>query len=71
MKIIAAIICTCAMLTAAHAQQTKSFTDKDGRFAGSSIQRGRQTDFFDARGRFSGSTFSQGTPSNPQGRRER
>jgi len=69
MKIILAIICACVLSSTADAQQTKSFTDRDGRFAGSSIQRGRQTDFFDARGRFSGSTFSQGTPSNPQGRR--
>ena len=68
--IILAIALCAALIGPALAQQTRSFYDSRGSFAGSSVTRGRQTDYFDSRGRFSGSSFSQGTPSNPHGNRK-
>jgi hypothetical protein len=69
--IILAIALCAGLIGPAHAQQqTRSFYDSRGSFAGSSVTRGRQTDYFDSRGSFVGSSFSQGTPSNPHGNRK-
>jgi len=56
-----------AVVALARAEERATFTDRDGRFAGSLVTRGRQTDFFDARGRYQGTTTQQGTSSNPLG----
>jgi hypothetical protein len=69
-KIILAIALCAGLIGPALAQQTKSFWDSRGSFTGSSVTRGRQTDYFDRRGSFAGSSFSQGTPSNPHGNRK-
>jgi hypothetical protein len=55
-------------ISGAHAQSERSsFTDRAGRFSGSSVTHGNQTDFSDARGRYQGTTRQQGTSSNPLG----
>jgi hypothetical protein len=47
--------------------ERSSFTDRAGRFSGSSVTHGNKTDFFDARGRYQGTTTQQGSASNPLG----
>jgi hypothetical protein len=54
-----AIVCSLAIIRA-HAQQHSTFTDREGRFAGSSATRGNQTDISDRSGRFSGSSITRG-----------
>jgi hypothetical protein len=65
--LIVVIVATAAALVAfqAHAQQQRSYTDRNGSFAGSSSQRGNQTSFTDRNGRFDGTVIrnSNGTTS--------
>jgi hypothetical protein len=68
-RVVIAII-LCVLAHPALGQQSRSFYDSRGSFAGSSVTHGRQTDYFDRRGSFAGSSFGQGTPSNPQGTRK-
>jgi len=63
---LAVAIIVVVRATVAHGQQA-TFTDRDGKFAGSSVTHGPKTDFFDGRGRYQGTTTQQGTPSNPLG----
>jgi hypothetical protein len=47
-------------LARAEPATSKSFYDRNGSFAGSSVQRGKSTSFYDARGRFSGTALNYG-----------
>jgi len=67
MLLVGAIIFAAGMLVHQANAQQATFTDRDGRFAGSSITRGPKTDFYDARGRYQGTATQQGTASNPLG----
>lgn len=57
------------LASAAHAEQ-RSFYDRNGRFAGSSVERGNSTSVYDRSGRFDGSIIrnSNGTSSYYDGR---
>jgi hypothetical protein len=56
--IIATIV---AMLAVpAHGQQSTTFTDQRGNFAGSAVTRGNSTSFTDQRGDFAGSSIRHG-----------
>jgi hypothetical protein len=48
------------LLTTCAQAQTRSFYDDEGRFVGSSIQRGKWTNFHNGQGRFDGSTIRNG-----------
>jgi hypothetical protein len=55
--IIATIV---AMLAVpAHGQQSTTFTDQRGNFAGSAVTRGNATSFTDQRGNFAGSSITR------------
>jgi YD repeat-containing protein len=49
-----------ALASPAAADPSRSFYDGQGRFAGSSLERGNQTTFYDNAGRFSGSVIQHG-----------
>jgi hypothetical protein len=55
--IIAAII---ALTVPAHAQQSSTFTDSNGRYSGSAVTRGNATSFTNSSGQFSGSAITHG-----------
>ena len=65
MKLTAAATIVLLISTAAHAQNSKSYFDRNGSFAGSSVTRGNSTTFTDRNGRFDGSVIrnSNGTTS--------
>ncbi|HMF29572.1 MAG TPA: hypothetical protein VKE42_12410 [Candidatus Cybelea sp.] len=65
--LVGAIIFAAGMLIHNAQAQQATFTDRDGRFSGSSITHGNKTDFYDGRGRYQGTTTQQGTASNPLG----
>jgi hypothetical protein len=44
-----------ALLASAASGEQRSFYDRDGRFAGSSVERGNSTSVYDRHGRFDGS----------------
>jgi len=48
-------------VTGACAGERRTFTDRNGNFAGSSIAHGNKTDFYDARGFYQGSATRQST----------
>jgi hypothetical protein len=58
--IIRTILCTLCLLAAsspAGAQQSRSFYDRNGSFAGSATTRGNTTSFTDRAGRFDGTAI--------------
>jgi hypothetical protein len=64
-SLIAAIIITAPTLAQAQQSTSRSFYDRNGSFAGSSVTRGNSTSFTDRNGRFDGTAIrnSDGTTS--------
>lgn len=66
MKVLASLCVAAAVsVSAAHAQESRSFYDRNGSFAGSSMTHGNSTSFTDRSGRFDGTAIknSDGTTS--------